>query len=100
MGIPHLVHAHSVLLSVGDVPRQQLVLIVNLSQKFFIEVDLLDEADDRLLLLVLQGDFVHFVHLLGLLSLKIAFQIVLMKNLVSEGMGVDVLIQRIVAIFD
>jgi len=46
---------HVVLLLLeGDVAAEQLVLVGDLREEFLVEADLLDQADDRLLLLVLQ----------------------------------------------
>lgn len=42
------------LLLEGDVAAEQLVLVGDLGEEFLVEADLLDEADDGLLLLVLQ----------------------------------------------
>ena len=90
----------ALLLLVGDVATQELVLVCDLRQQFLVETDLLDEAHDRLLLLILKGKPAHLHHLLLLLGLDVALQVIFVHQLINNGMVDHSVIERVVVGFD
>lgn len=81
---------------IGDVSAQKLILISDLREEFLVESDLLDEADDGLLLFVLEGHAAHLDHLLLLLGLQVAFDVVLVHELVDEGVVDHAVVEGVV----
>lgn len=83
----HWVDAHGMIDSLilhfeVHIPAKQLVLVSDLSQQFFVEGDLLNKADDGLLLFALERHSVDLHHFLLLVALYIPLQVIFVDYLV------------------
>lgn len=103
MVVVHPLHAsesaHRVVLLDTDVSAQQLVLVGHLSQQFFVEFDLLHQADDRLLILVLRKS-TKLQHLLLLFALQVALKTALVHHLFWYGVAQHAFVKTIIVALD